>query len=360
AKTSVKKYYAMRGCVCADGRARGQIQFYGANRTGRFSGRLIQLQNLKKNKMKGLDVARAIVRRGDYDGFAMIYDASQAVLSELVRTACVPKPGCKFIVADFSSIERVVLAWLAGEQWVLDYYAAGKDLYLATAAQMFRLNLDDLKKEDPVRGLGKLADLACGYGGSVGAMERFGALEMGLKPEELPGLVRKWRDANPRIEQYWWDIDKAAMACVRKKQSTAVRNIRFHYKGGMMFIELPSGRVLSYAKPYTTTNKFDSPAIGYWGLNDKNHWGRIESYGPKLCENITQAISRDLLCQALVNLDAAGHRTVMHVHDEAVVEAPLAIPDEEVISLMTDPLPSWAVGLPLRAAGYSGVFYFKD
>ena len=357
AKSSVKKYAAMQSAVCADGRARGMFQFYGANRTGRWAGRLIQLQNLYKNDMPDLEQARALVRQGNHAALELLYDSVPDVLAELVRTAFVPKDGCKFIVADFSSIERVVLAWLAGERWVLDAYAAKKDLYIATASQMFNVPIEEIDKKSPLRQKGKVADLACGYGGSVGALKAMGALDMGLAEDELKPLVMAWRAANPNIERFWYDVDRAAMKAVRDKTPTESRGIFFGYQSGMLFITLPSKRRLAYVKPAVGENRFGSDCVTYEGVGGTKKWERIETFGGKLVENITQAVSRDILAYAMQTLRHCF--IVATVHDEIIIEADPRMSVDVVCEQMSR-TPPWAKGLPLRAAGYSCQFYFKD
>lgn len=357
AKSSVKKYQAMENAVCSDGRARGMFQFYGANRTGRFAGRLIQLQNLPRNQMSDLAQARSLVRSGNFAALEMLYDSVPEVLSELIRTSFIPKDGCKFIVADFSSIERIVLAWLASEKWVLDAYKAKKDLYIATASQMFQVPIEQIDKKSPLRQKGKVADLACGYGGSVGALKAMGALEMGLTEDELKPLVNSWRSANPNIVRFWWDVDRAAMKAVRDRTTTETHNIRFSYQSGMLFITLPSGRRLAYVKPRIGVNQFGSDCVTYEGVGGTKKWERLQSYGPKFVENIVQALSRDLLCHAMQNL--RHFPIVMHIHDEIVIEAENQITTEDICQIMSQ-TPSWAKELLLRADGYETGFYKKD
>lgn len=359
AKSSVKKYGAMENAVCEDKRARGLIQFYGANRTGRFAGRLIQVQNLPQNHLRDLKEARNLVRSGNFEALNILYDSIPDVLSELIRTAFIPKEGHKFIVADFSSIERVVLAWLAKESWVLEAYDKKEDLYIATASQMFNVPIKEIDKKDPLRQKGKVADLACGYGGSVGALMAMGALDMGLGEEELKPLVNTWRAANPRIVSYWWAVDRAAMKAVRERTTTKTHGISFSYKSGMIFIKLPSGRELAYVKPRIGINQFGSDCVTYEGVGSTKKWERINSYGPKFVENIVQAISRDILVFAMRELSSKGHKIVMHVHDEVVIEAPMKASVEEICKLMTTP-PPWAKGLNLRAEGFESEFYKKD
>lgn len=357
AKSSVKKYQAMENAVCSDGRARGMFQFYGANRTGRFAGRLIQLQNLPRNQMSDLAQARSLVRSGNFAALEMLYDSVPEVLSELIRTSFIPKDGCKLIVADFSSIERIVLAWLASEKWVLDAYKAKKDLYIATASQMFQVPIEQIDKKDPLRQKGKVADLACGYGGSVGALKAMGALEMGLTEDELKPLVNSWRLANSNIVRFWWEVDRAAMKAVRDRTTTETHNIRFSYQSGMLFITLPSGRRLAYVKPRIGINQFGSDCVTYEGVGGTKKWERLQSYGPKFVENIVQALSRDLLCHAMQNL--RHFPIVMHIHDEIVIEAENQITTEDICQIMSQ-TPSWAKELLLRADGYETGFYKKD
>ncbi|NLY36057.1 MAG: DNA polymerase [Tissierellia bacterium] len=359
AKSSVKKYGAMENAVCEDKRARGLIQFYGANRTGRFAGRLIQVQNLPQNHLRDLKEARNLVRSGTFEVLNILYDSIPDVLSELIRTAFIPKEGHKFIVADFSSIERVVLAWLAKESWVLEAYDKKEDLYIATASQMFNVPIKEIDKKDPLRQKGKVADLACGYGGSVGALMAMGALDMGLGEGELKPLVNTWRAANPRIVSFWWAVDRAAMKAVRERTTTKTHGIRFSYKSGMLFIKLPSGRELAYVKPRIGINQFGSDCVTYEGVGSTKKWERINSYGPKFVENIVQAISRDILVFAMRELSSKGHKIVMHVHDEVVLEAPMDATVEEVCRLMIIP-PPWAKGLNLRVEGFESEFYKKD
>lgn len=355
AKSSVKKYQAMENVVCSDNRTRGIFQFYGANRTGRWAGRLLQPQNLPRNDIPDLAQARSLVRSGNFTALEMLYDSVPEVLSELIRTAFIPKPGYKFIVADFSSIERVVLAWLAGEQWVLDAYAAKKDLYIATASQMFGVPITD--KKDPLRQKGKIADLACGYGGSVGALTAMGALEMGLMEDELKPLVTAWRAANPNIVRFWWDVDRAALTAVRERTTTETHGIRFAYQSGMLFITLSSGRRLAYVKPRIGINRFGSDSVTYEGVGAAKKWERLETYGAKIVENIIQAISRDLLSYAMQNLRHLP--IVMHIHDEIVIEADRRMLTETVCERMGQ-TPPWAKGLLLRAEGFECDFYQKD
>jgi len=357
AKSSVKKYQAMEAAVCADGRARGMFQFYGANRTGRFSGRLIQLQNLPQNHLPDLDDARELVRSGSYEDVRQVYPSVPDVLSELIRTAFIPRDGCKFTVSDFSAIEARVIAWLAGEQWRMEVFKNGGDIYCASASQMFHVPVVKHGQNGHLRQKGKIAELALGYGGSVGALKAMGALEMGLSETELLPLVKVWRESNPNIVQLWWDVDEAVMAAVSRKSATETHGIRFQYKSGMLFITLPSGRKLSYVKPHIGENQFGSPAITYLGVGGTKKWERLESYGPKFVENIVQAISRDILCFAMKTL--RGCAIVAHVHDELIIEADPRMSLEAVCEQMGR-TPPWAKGLLLRADGYETNFYKKD
>lgn len=325
AKSSVKKYTAMENAVCTDGRARGLLQFYGANRTGRFAGRLIQVQNLPQNHLSDLEQARRLVRGGHFDALEILYDSIPGVLSELIRTAFVPKKGYKFIVADFSAIEARVIAWLAGETWRNEVFATHGKIYEASASQMFKVPLEEVTKGSPLRQKGKIAELALGYGGSVGALKAMGALDMGLTEEELKPLVYAWRNANPNIVRLWWDVDRAVKEAVTERCRTETHRIRFEYRSGMLLIWLPSGRQLTYVKPRMGINSFGSEAVTYEGVGATKKWERIESYGPKFVENIVQAISRDILCCAMRKLNEKGFDIVMHVHDEVVLEVPLEV-----------------------------------
>lgn len=356
AKSSVKKYQAMEATVCADGRVRGCFQFYGA-RTGRWAGRNIQLQNLPQNKMPDLEQARAIVRAGDYDAVRMLYDSTPDVLSQLIRTAFVPRSGHTFFVADFSAIEARVIAWLAGEDWRQQVFAEGKDIYCASASQMFGVPVEKHGINGHLRQKGKIAELALGYGGSVGALKAMGALEMGLQEEELKPLVDAWRTSNPMIVKLWWAVDDAVMTVIRMKSSTETHGIRFTCQSGMLFITRPSGRQLSYVKPRIGENQFGSPAATYMGLSAARQWDRLESYGPKFVENIVQAISRDVLCYAMQTLRCCF--IVAHVHDELIIEADPRMSLEAVCEQMGR-TPPWAPGLQLRTDRYTTDFYKKD
>lgn len=359
AKSSVKKYTTMANAVCRDGRARGLLQFYGANRTGRWAGRLIQVQNLPQNHLPDLAEARNLVKSGNYEALDMLYDSVPEVLSELIRTAFVPKPSLQFLVADFSAIEARVIAWLAGETWRNEVFASHGKIYEASASQMFHVPIDEITKSSLLRQKGKIAELALGYGGSVGALKAMGALEMGVCEEELRSLVMAWRGANPNIVRLWWDVDKAAMTAVKDRTIASTHGICFECKNGMLFIMLPSGRQLSYVKPLIGQNRFGNESVTYEGVGSTKKWERIETYGPKLTENIVQAISRDILCHAMRRLDSAGFSIVMSVHDEVVLEVTKAVSTETVCQLMSE-TPAWATGLLLRADGYVCPFYKKD
>ena len=356
AKSSVKKYQAMENAVCADGRVRGCFQFYGA-RTGRWAGRNIQLQNLPQNRMPDLEQARSLVRAGDYDSVRLLYDSTPDVLSQLIRTALIPNPGKTFFVSDFSAIEARVIAWLAGEQWRQQVFAEGKDIYCASASQMFGVPVEKHGVNGHLRQKGKIAELALGYGGSVGALKAMGAIEMGLKEDELKPLVDAWRNANPMIVKLWWEVDRAVTRAVIDKTATETHGIRFTCQSGMLFITLPSGRRLAYVKPRIGENQFGGSAITYMGTNAAKQWARLESYGPKFVENIVQAISRDILCHAMQALRDCA--IVAHVHDEVIIEADPGMSLETVCERMGR-TPPWAQGLLLRADGYATPFYKKD
>ena len=356
-KSSVRKYHAMQNCVCADGRVHGMFMFYGANRTGRFAGRLVQLQNLPQNHMLDLEQARALVRAGNYETLQMLYDSVPDVLSELIRTAFIPYEGGKFIVADFSAIEARVIAWMAGEQWRLDVFKNGGDIYCASASQMFGVPVEKHGINGHLRQKGKIAELALGYGGSVGALKAMGVLEMGIPEEELKPLVDAWRDANPNIAKLWWDVDSAVKEAVDLRTSSETHGIQFVYESGFLFICLPSGRRLAYVKPRIGENRFGGESVTYEGVGGTKKWERLESYGPKFVENIVQAISRDILCCAMKTLRCCN--IVAHVHDEVIIEADPKI-SLEVICEQMGRTPLWAKGLILRADGYETPFYKKD
>ena len=357
AKSSVKKYTAMQTAVCKDSRGRGMFQYYGANRTGRFAGRIIQLQNLPQNHMSDLADARALVRSGNYDALELLYDDIPDTLSQLIRTAFVPQDGRKFIVADFSAIEVRVLAWLAGEKWRMQVFADGKDIYCSSASQMFGVPVEKHGINGHLRQNGKIAELALGYGGSVGALKSMGALEMGLTEEELQPLVNAWRNANPMITAMWWDIDRAVKTTVREHIPTEVAGLKFTYESGFLFMRLPSGRRLAYVKPRMGINQFGSESVTYEGVGATKKWERLESYGPKFCENAIQAIARDILMYAMQTLRNCS--IVAHVHDELIIEADRRMSLSAVCEQMGR-TPPWAKGLLLRADGYECDFYKKD
>lgn len=357
AKSSVKKYQAMQNAVCADGRARGMFQFYGANRSGRWAGRLIQLQNLPQNHMAHLEDARSLVRSGDYVMLSMMYDSVPEVLSELIRTAFVPKEGYKFIVSDFAAIEARVLSFLANETWRLKVFADNGDIYCASASAMFHVPVEKHGQNAHLRQKGKIAELALGYGGSVGALKSMGALEMGLAEEELQPLVDAWRTSNPNIVQFWWDVDNAVKTTVRQRLDTETHGIRFRYRSGMLFIVLPSGRQLCYVKPKMGINQFGGDSVTYEGVGSTKKWERIESYGPKFVENIVQAVSRDILMYAMRTL---SHCFICgHVHDELIIECSMGV-SLDVVCEQMGKTPPWISGLNLRADGYETMFYKKD
>ena len=357
AKSSVRKYQAMQNVMCSDGRAHGMFQFYGANRSGRWAGRLIQLQNLPQNHIPDLAEARALVRSGDYDTMNLLYNDIPDTLSQLIRTAFIPKPGCKFIVSDYSAIEARVLAHIAGEKWRSKVFAEGKDIYCASASQMFGVPVEKHGINSQLRQKGKIAELALGYGGSVGALKSMGALDNGLQEEELQPLVSAWRQANPNIVQFWWDVDNAVKTTVRQRIKTEVRGIRFSYKSGMLFITLPSGRRLSYVKPRIGENRFGGESVTYEGIGTTKKWERIESYGPKFVENIVQASSRDLLCFAMRNLSFC--QIVGHVHDEVIIECSSEVSVQSLCDIMSRS-PDWMPGILIRGDGYQCDFYQKD
>lgn len=356
-KSSVKKYQAMQNAVCSDGRARGMFQFYGANRTGRFSGKLVQLQNLPQNHISDLEQARELVKSGDYETAKLLYDNVPQVLSELIRTAFVPCDGMNFIVSDFSAIEARVIAWLAGENWRTEVFKSGGDIYCASASQMFKVPVEKHGVNGHLRQKGKIAELALGYGGSVGALKAMGALEMGLQEDELKPLVDSWRAANPRIVQLWWGVDNAVKKAVKERSHTETHGIKFIYQSGFLFIELPSKRRLAYVKPRIGENIFGGESVTYMGIGLNKKWERLESYGPKFVENIVQAISRDILCYAMRTLSYCN--IVGHVHDELIIECSRDVSLNEICEQMSR-TPPWATGLLLRADGYECEFYKKD
>lgn len=357
AKSSVKKYQAMEMTACKDGRARGMFQFYGANRTGRFAGRHIQLQNLPQNHLPDLSEARELVRQGNYKALDMLYESIPDVLSQLIRTAFVPREGMKFVVSDFSAIEARVISWLAGERWKSEAFAAGKDIYCSTASQMFGVPVVKHGINGNLRQKGKIAELACGYGGSVGALKAMGALDMGIPEEELGNLVQSWRSANPHIVDFWWQVDGAVKTTIKQRIPVWVNNIRFFCQSGMLFIELPSGRRLSYVKPQIGENQFGGESVTYEGIGTTKKWERLESYGPKFVENIVQGTARDILCYAMQTLRHCA--IVGHVHDELIIECPKDTSVDAICEEMGR-TPPWAEGLLLRADGYECDFYKKD
>ena len=357
AKSSVRKYQAMEKTVCADDRARGMFQFYGANRTGRFSGRNIQLQNLPQNHLPDLADARALVRSGNFDAVSLLYEDVPDTLSQLIRTAFIPREGTQFLVADFSAIEARVIAWFAGEEWRQKVFAKGGDIYCASASQMFKVPVEKHGINGHLRQKGKIAELALGYGGSVGALKAMGAIDMGLTEDELPTLVDAWRQSNPRIVQFWWAVDHAVTEAVKYKHTTTEYGLTFSCRSGMLFITLPSGRNLAYAKPKFGTNKFGGTCITYEGIGPTKKWERLDSYGPKFVENIVQATSRDILLYAMRTLRNCS--IVMHIHDEVVIEADPRMSLDAVCEQMGR-TPPWAKGLLLRADGYATPFYKKD
>lgn len=403
-KTSVKKYEAIERSVCSDGRVHGLLKFYGANRTGRWAGRLVQVQNLPQNHIKDLDLARNIVKNEPhcfehsqmlndkcagnilengihcfehsqninskslrnivknkvFEELEMFYESTPKVLSELIRTVFIPKSGCKFIVADFSAIEARVLAYFAGEKWRLDVFKTHGKIYEASASAMFNVPIEEINKASELRQKGKIAELALGYGGGIGALTVMGALEMGLKEEELQPLVTAWRNANQNITKFWWNIDKAAVTAVKERTTVKVGKIEFTYCGGILFITLPSGRKLSYIKPRLQINKFDREGLTYEGIGESKKWTRIETYGPKLVENIVQAASRDLLAEAMLRLDKAGYKIVMHVHDEVVIESPINRNSLDEVCKIMCITPKWAEGLFLKTDGYECSYYKKE
>lgn len=357
AKSSVKKYQTMERAVCDDGRARGMFAFYGANRTGRWAGRLIQLQNLPQNHLPDLADARALVKSGDFDAVKLLYEDVPDTLSQLIRTAFIPKDGTQFYVSDFSAIEARVIAWYAGETWRQKVFETGGDIYCASASQMFHVPVEKRGINGHLRQKGKIAELALGYGGSVGALKAMGAIEMGLSEDELPPLVDAWRQTNPNIVKFWWDVDRAVKEAVKYKHTTSSYGLTFSCRSGMLFITLPSGRNLAYVKPKVGTNKFGGECITYEGIGSTKKWERLDSYGPKFVENFVQATSRDILCYAMKTLRCCS--IVMHIHDELVIEADPRM-SLDVLCEQMGRTPPWAKGLKLRADGYVTPFYKKD
>lgn len=358
-KTSVKKYEAMERSVCPDGRVHGLLQFYGANRTGRWAGRLVQIHNLPQNHMEDLELARSLVKEGRYDLVELLYDSTPDVLSELIRTAFVARPGCRFIVSDFSAIEARVMGYLAGEGWVMEEFRGTGKIYEQTASKMFHIPIGEITKGSPYRARGKVASLACQYGGAEGALISMGALNF-VEEEELKGLVQSWRAANPHIVNYWYEIDGAVKAAVKERKMTKVGMVTVYYQSGMLKIALPSGRVLSYVRPRMTVNRFGSESVSYEGIGTNRKWTRIESYGAKFCENIVQATARDVLAEAMLRLEKKGFDIVCHIHDEVVLEVPEGTSSVEEVNGIMAVCPDWCEGLPLKAAGFESPFYKKD
>ena len=358
-KSSVKKYQAMQKAMCQDGRVHGLLQFYGANRTGRWAGRLVQIQNLPRNSMPDLEEARELVKQGNVPALAMLYDSVPDVLSQLIRTAFIPSKNHHFYVADFSAVEARVIAWLSNEKWRQDAFAKNEDIYCASASQMFGVPVVKHGINGELRQKGKIAELALGYGGSIGALKAMGATKLGLTDDELPPLVQMWRNASPHIVQFWWDVDKAAKECIKTHLPQTTHEMKFIYRSGCMFLRLRSGRYLCYPQPKIGINRFGSESITFMGINTVKKWDRIETYGAKLVENIVQATSRDLLAEAMRRLEATGNTVVMHIHDEAVIDAPFNRSLDTMVQLMTK-VPDWANGLILNAAGFVSDFYKKD
>lgn len=359
-KSSVKKYTSMENVKGLDERVRGLFQFYGANRTGRYSGRLIQVQNLRRNSLRDLELARSLVRNGEFETIELLYNSPSDILSQLIRTAFIPKEDYRFIVSDFSAIEARVLSWLAGERWRMDAFAKGEDIYCQSASQMFGLPVEKNGVNGHLRGKGKIAELACGYGGSIGALKAMGALEMGIEENELQGIVNSWREANPNIVELWWDIDRIIKNVIKTRSKVKFNNLVFSYEKGILFIQLPSGRRLSYIKPQMGVNRFGGESITYEGTGPGNKWERIESYGAKFVENIVQAISRDILAEAMMRLNKEGYEIVMHVHDEVVLEVEEGSSSIEEVNEIMSVQPEWAKGLVLDADGFECEFYQKD
>ena len=362
AKTSVKKYEAMKRAEGTDSRVRGLLQFYGANRTGRWAGRLVQVQNLPRNELSDLALARSLLKEMEYELLDILFPSVPDVLSQLIRTAFIPSPGHRFIVSDFSAIEARVIAWLAGETWRMDVFKSHGKIYEASAAQMFGVPVEDVTKGSPLRQKGKIAELALGYQGSKGALLAMGALSMGLEEDELPGLVAAWRKANPKIVQLWWTIEKAAIQAVKERVPVTLQyGLTFHVQSGILFIRLPSGRKLAYVRPQLgIDDRFNKEQLTYEGIEQNKQWGRIPTYGGKLTENIVQAIARDCLAESMLRLDAAGYQIAFHVHDEVVLDVPNGTGSlEEVEQIMGVPM-DWAPGLPLSAEGFETEFYKKD
>ena len=368
-KTSIKKYEAMKTACCTDERVRGLTQYYGANRTGRWAGRMVQMQNLPRNYLKTLDYARKLVKAGNYEGVKALYGNVPDTLSQLIRTAFIPSEGHKFVVADFSAIEARVIAWLAGEQWVNEVFATHGKIYEATASQMFGVPVEKIVKGNPeysLRQKGKVATLALGYQGGVNSLVSMGALGMGLTEEELPEIVDRWRQANPRIVDLWYQAGNAALAVMESAQPQAIHGLVFALEGDLLYgqsfltVRLPSGRKLFYPKPFLKENQFGRPAVHYYTVGQQTRkWEVASTYGGKMVENIVQAIARDCLAETLKRIDARGLQVVFHVHDEVIIDAPMETTVEEICGLMAEPIP-WAPGLILRGAGFESSYYMKD
>ena len=356
-KSSVKKYTAMKNTACSDNRARGMFSFYGASRTGRWAGRNVQLQNLPQNYLPDLSEARELVKYGSFEDIQMLYDDVPDTLSQLIRTAFIPRQGMKFIVADFSAIEARVIAWLAGEEWRMKAFANGEDIYCASASKMFGVPVVKHGENGHLRQKGKISELACGFGGSVGAMKAMGADSLGLSDTELKQIVTDWREASPHITEFWWAVDRAVKKAVKEKTATKTHGLLFSYEAGFLFIRLPSGRRLAYAKPYIGKNKFGGESVTYMGINAQKKWDRLESYGPKFVENCVQGIARDLLMYSMQTL--SQYFIVGHIHDEMIIECPKGTKLDEICQQMAR-TPDWAKGLLLRADGYECSFYKKD
>ena len=356
-KSSVKKYTAMKNTACSDNRARGMFSFYGASRTGRWAGRNVQLQNLPQNHLPDLSEARELVKYGSFEDIQMLYDDVPDTLSQLIRTAFIPRQGMKFIVADFSAIEARVIAWLAGEEWRMKAFANGEDIYCASASKMFGVPVVKHGENGHLRQKGKISELACGFGGSVGAMKAMGADSLGLSDTELKQIVTDWREASPHITELWWAVDRAVKKAIKEKTATKTYGLLFSYEAGFLFIRLPSGRRLAYAKPYIGKNKFGGESVTYMGINAQKKWDRLESYGPKFVENCVQGIARDLLMYSMQTL--SQYFIVGHIHDEMIIECPKDTKLDEICQQMAR-TPDWAKGLLLRADGYECSFYKKD
>ena len=360
AKTSVKKYEAVIRSVCSDNRVHGMMRFCGANRTGRWSGNILQPQNLPQNHLPDLTLARDIVKDGDFEMLDMMFGNVPNVLSELIRTVLIPKPNHRFIVADFSALEARVLAWIAGEQWRIDTFKNGGDIYCASASKMFKVPVEKHGVNGELRQKGKISELACGYGGSVGALKNMGAVEMGVQENELQGLINDWRNANPHIVRFWYEVGNAAMKAIKEKTTVPLGKLVFAYERGILFIRLPSGRRLSYIKPRIGTNRFGGDSITYMGINSAKKWDRLETFGGKLTENIVQGTARDLLANALINAANAGYDTVFHVHDEIICEVPNGYGSVDELCKLMCIKPEWADGLPLNADGFECEYYKKE